>query len=40
MSVLGRVTKGHEIISLIAVFIVISIGRTTFGMAEEILSFY
>ena len=40
MEALGRVTKGHEIILLIVVFILISIGGTTFGMAEEILSFY
>ena len=40
MEALGRVTKGHEILLLIVVFILISIGGTTYGMAEEILPFY
>ena len=40
MEALGRVTKGHEIILLIAAFVLVSIGGTTFGMCEEILSFY
>ena len=40
MEALGRITKGHEIILLIAAFILVSIGGTTFGMCEEILSFY
>ena len=40
MEALGRITKGHEIILLISAFILISIGGTTFGMCEEILSFY
>ena len=40
MEALGRITKGHEIILLISAFILISIGGTTFGMSEEILSFY
>ena len=37
---LSRITKGHEFILLICVFILISIGGTTIGMAEEIFSFY
>ena len=40
MEALSRVTKNHEIILLIALFVLVSIGGTTFGMAEEILSFY
>ena len=40
MEALGRVLKGHEIILLIAAFILVSIGGTTSGMCEEILSFY
>ena len=40
MEALSRVTKGHEIILLIALFVLISIGGTTFGLAEETLSFY
>lgn len=37
---LGRVTNGHEIILLILAFFLVSIGGTTFGMCEEIFSFY
>ena len=40
MAALGRVTKGKEFLLLILVFIIIEIGGTTFGMAEEILAFY
>ena len=40
MEALGRITKGHEMILLISVFVLISLGGTFFGMAEEILSFY
>ena len=37
---LSRITKGNEFILLICAFILISIGGTTIGMAEEIFSFY
>ena len=40
MAALSRVTKGREFLLLILVFIIIAIGGTTFGMAEEILPFY
>ena len=40
MEALSRLTKGHELILLISMFILVSIGGTTFGMCEEILSFY
>ena len=40
MEALSRCTKGHEFILLICAFILISIGGTTIGMAEEIISFY
>ena len=40
MEALARLTKNHEIILLIISFFLISIGGTTFGIAEEILSFY
>ena len=40
MEALSRITKGHEFILLICVFILISIGGTTIGLAEEIFSFY
>ena len=40
MEALSRVTKGHEIILLIAIFVLVSIGGTIYGMFEEILSFY
>ena len=40
MEALARLTKNHEIILLIVSFFLISIGGTTFGIAEEILSFY
>jgi len=40
MEALARLTKNHEIILLIVSFVLISIGGTTFGIAEEILSFY
>ncbi len=37
---LGRLTKGHEIILLIIIFFLISIGGSTYGLSEETLSFY
>ena len=40
MEALSRCTKGHEFILLICAFILVSIGGTTIGMAEEIISFY
>ena len=40
MAALSRVTKGREFLLLILVFIIIAIGGTTFGMAEETLAFY
>ena len=40
MEALGRLTRGHELILLIAVVILVSIGGSTFGMCEEVLSFY
>jgi len=40
MEALSRVTKGHEIILLIVIYILVSIAGNTFGMLEEILSFY
>ena len=40
MAALSRVTKGKEFLLLILVFIIIEIGGTTFGMAEETLAFY
>ena len=39
MEALSRVTKGHEIILLIAIFVLVSIGGTIYGIFEEILSF-
>ena len=32
---LGRLTKGHEIILLIIIFFLISIGGSTYGLSEE-----
>ena len=40
MRALSQITKGREFILFILVFIIISIGGTVFGMAEEILAFY
>ena len=40
MTALSRITKGREFLLLILVFVIISIGGTTFGMMEEILPFY
>ena len=40
MEALGRITKGREILLMITAFFLVSIGGTTFGLAEEILSFY
>ena len=40
MKALSRITKGKEFLLLCLVFIVISIGGTTFGMSEEIFGFY
>ena len=40
MAALSRITKGREFLLLILVFIIIAIGGTTFGMAEEVLPFY
>ena len=40
MIVLSRKTKGKEFLLLILVYLLISIGGTTFGMCEEILAFY
>ena len=40
MEALSRLTKGHELILLIAVVIIISISGSTFGFCEEILPFY
>ena len=39
ISALGRITKGKEFILLILIFVIISIGGTTYGLAEEILAF-
>ena len=40
MAALSRVTRGKEFLLLVLVFIIISIGGTTYGMMEEILAFY
>ena len=40
MEALSRITKEHEFILLICAFILVSIGGTTIGMAEEIISLY
>jgi uncharacterized ion transporter superfamily protein YfcC len=40
ITALSRITKGKEFLLLCLVFILISIGGTTFGMAEEIFGFY
>jgi len=40
IAALSRITKGKEFLLLCLVFILISIGGTTFGMAEEIFGFY
>ena len=40
ITALSRITKGKEFLLLCVVFILISIGGTTFGMAEEIFGFY
>ena len=40
MAALSRITKGRQFILLSLVYILVSIGGTTFGMAEEILAFY
>ena len=40
MEALARLTKDHAIILLLISFFLVSVGGTTFGMAEEILSFY
>ena len=37
MTALSRITKGREFLLLILVFVIISIGGTTFGMLEEII---
>ena len=40
IEVLSEASKGHEFILMICIFLLISIGATTLGIAEEILSFY
>ena len=40
IAALGRITEGREFILLILIFVFISIGGTTYGMAEEILAFF
>ena len=40
MSALSRITKGKEFLLVCLVFLLISVGGTTFGMSEEILAFY
>ena len=40
ISALARVTKGKEFLLICLVFIIISIGGTTFGLNEETLAFY
>ena len=40
ITALTRVTKGKEFLLLCIIFVIISIGGTTFGMAEEIFGFY
>ena len=40
MAALSRITKGREFLLLSLVYTLVSIGGTTFGMAEEILAFY
>ena len=40
ITALTRVTKGKELLLLCIIFVIISIGGTTFGMAEEIFGFY
>ena len=40
MRALSRITKGKEFLLLILILVLISIGGTTYGMFEEIISFY
>ena len=40
IATLGRITKGREFILLILIIVIISIGGTTYGLAEEILAFF
>ena len=40
MRALSRITKGKEFLLLILILILIAIGGTTYGMFEEIISFY
>ena len=40
IAALGRITEGREFILLILIFVIISIGGTTYGLAEEILAFF
>ena len=40
IAALSRITKGKEFLLLCLVFVLISIGGTTFGIAEEIFGFY
>ncbi|MCR4782377.1 MAG: YfcC family protein, partial [Lachnospiraceae bacterium] len=40
IAALSRATKGHEYILIIFVTFLISLGGTTFGMAEETIAFY
>lgn len=40
ISALSKLTKGHEYILIIFVTALISLGGTTFGMAEETIAFY
>ena len=40
ITALTRVTRGKEFLLLCIIFVIISIGGTTFGMAEEIFGFY
>ena len=40
IAALGKITKGREFILLILIFVIISIGGTTYGLAEEILAFF
>ena len=40
MRALSRITKGKEFLLLILILFLISIGGTTYGMFEEIISFY
>ena len=40
ITALGRITKGKEFLLLCLVFLIISLGGTTFGMCEETLAFF